>query len=206
MYHHYDVVVSSQTGVPLQGISIRAYNVTDSSLEPLFADESGTPIETVSGIPETALSDGDGNYDFYIDDGFYDLRFFQGEALLKIIDNVDMSAELTRDELAEPGAAALIGSTGPSNVQADLDARAKKSGDTFTGDVAAPRYFISDALNVWFGHNSGNGLVNFDSNDFLTYDKGSNKFIFVIGGNAVASLDGAGTFRVTGSLIPNTSP
>lgn len=122
MFHHYDVVVNATTGVPVDGAMIRAFNVADDSLADIYADESGTPIVTVSGIANAALSDGDGNYDFYINDGFYNLRFYIGDANIITISNVEMKNSLAVGDFAAPSFASLIGSTGPSNVQADINA------------------------------------------------------------------------------------
>lgn len=90
MYHFYDVVINDNTGVPLTGVIIRLYT-SAGVLVPLFADEAGTtPIEAVSGIANAAVTDGDGNYDFYVADGKYDIRFFIGDALLKVLQNIQM--------------------------------------------------------------------------------------------------------------------
>ena len=100
MYHFYDVVINDNTGVPLSGVIIRIYT-TSGVLVPLFADEAGTtPIEAVSGIPDAAVTDGDGNYDFYIADGKYDMRFFVGDALLKVLQNVQMIVASSAADLA----------------------------------------------------------------------------------------------------------
>lgn len=118
MYHFYDVVINDNTGVPLSGVIIRIYT-TAGVLVPLFADEAGTtPIEAVSGIPDAAVTDGDGNYDFYIADGKYDMRFFQGDAVLKVLKNIqmvvaasdlDVQGKAQATALGVPGDAANLG-------------------------------------------------------------------------------------------------
>lgn len=91
MFHHYDVVVNSDTGVPVGGARVQAFKVADDTLATIYADESGTPIAVISGVANTAVSDIDGNYDFYIEDGFYNLRYFVGSSNVFTIRNVEMS-------------------------------------------------------------------------------------------------------------------
>ena len=116
MYHHYDAVLNSKSGVPSADVIIRAFAVADDSIAPLFADESGTPIETASGIPNAAKSNADGNYDFFIADGFYNLRFYIGDALIQTIRNVQLKNAASADDvaaleaslLAKPDARAVV--------------------------------------------------------------------------------------------------
>lgn len=54
---------------------------------------------------------------------------------------------------------------------------------------------------------SGNNVViNFDANDYITYDRPNNKYLFSIGGFTVASIDASGVLRTLGAVIPNTTP
>jgi len=46
----------------------------------------------------------------------------------------------------------------------------------------------------------------FDTNDYIQYDRTTNKFGFVIGGTLVASIDSGGTLRVAGNVIGATAP
>lgn len=90
MYHFYDVVINEKTGVPLSNVIIRIYDDAG-VIVPLFADENGsTPIEAVSGLANAAVTDNGGNYDFYVADGTYDIRFFVGDAVLKVLANILM--------------------------------------------------------------------------------------------------------------------
>lgn len=98
MYHHYDVALNSKGG-PTADVIIRAFNVADDSIADLFSDESGTPIESVSGIANAAKSNAEGNYDFFIADGFYNLRFYIGDALVQTIRNVQFKNAASADEL-----------------------------------------------------------------------------------------------------------
>lgn len=114
MYHHYDAVLNSKSGVPTADVIIRAFAVADDSIAPLFADESGTPIETASGIPNAAKSNADGNYDFFIADGFYNLRFYIGDALIQTIRNIQMKNSASQDDLAAVAAQLPAAITDPA--------------------------------------------------------------------------------------------
>lgn len=48
--------------------------------------------------------------------------------------------------------------------------------------------------------------INFDSGDYLEYDRGANKLTLFIGGTARASVDSAGNLKVSGSLTASTTP
>ena len=112
MYHFYDVVINDNTGVPLSGAIIRIYTMAG-VLVPLFADEAGTtPIEAVSGIPDAAVTDGDGNYDFYIADGKYDMLFFQGDAVLKVLKNIQMVVAASDLDVQGKAEASALGVSG----------------------------------------------------------------------------------------------
>lgn len=90
MYHFYDVVINDKTGVPLGGVIVRVYDGTGSIIA-LYADEDGSvPIEAVSGFANAAVTDDAGNFDFYVSDGTYDMRFFVGDAVLKVLPSIQM--------------------------------------------------------------------------------------------------------------------
>lgn len=112
MFHHYDAVLNSKSGVPTADVIIRAFAVADDSIADLFADESGTPIESLSGIPNAAKSNADGNYDFFIADGFYNLRFYIGDALIQTIRNVQFKNSATVEDVEAKAQAAALGVTG----------------------------------------------------------------------------------------------
>lgn len=123
MYHHYDIAVNKSTGVPIPAVRVRAYNPVDDSIASLFSDNSGTPIETVSGIVDTAVADDAGNYSFYIDDGVYTLRIFEGDALRFTIADVPLSSDASlRIELSAVSGAQKVGTSSGATVQAKLDA------------------------------------------------------------------------------------
>lgn len=75
MFHHFDTITTT-TGDALAGWQVEAVVVGTSTIVPIFADEISTPIFNVSGVTNRAVSDSDGNYDFFIPDGDYSLRFY----------------------------------------------------------------------------------------------------------------------------------
>lgn len=114
MFHHYDVALNSKGG-PTADVIIRAFNVADDSIADMFADESSTPIESLSGIPNAAKSRSDGNYDFFIADGFYNLRFYIGDALIQSIRNVQFKNSATVEDVEAKAQASALGVTGAAD-------------------------------------------------------------------------------------------
>ena len=56
------------------GYRARCLALDGSSVAPIFADENGTPIATVSGTPNTAFTDETGAFDFWVEDGTYTIE------------------------------------------------------------------------------------------------------------------------------------
>lgn len=99
----------------------------DGTYAALYANSEGTPIADVSGVANTAKTDADGMYDFYVDDGDYDVEFYDKDDItsrLKTIPgvpmyglqaNADLAAAVTAAETAQAAAEESVGA-----VQADL--------------------------------------------------------------------------------------
>lgn len=106
MFHQVDLAINSKTSRVMPGVFVRLYDGGGAIVD-LFADESGTPIETVSGVANAALTDGDGLYDFWVEDGIYDVRFYYGDAeitnLRKIAFGANASIEIADQPTAEAG-------------------------------------------------------------------------------------------------------
>lgn len=74
---HYINTCTTEKGDALVGWQVECVQLADGiTTVPIFADESGTPIVTVSGIANRALVDDAGNYDFFVPEGNYSLRFY----------------------------------------------------------------------------------------------------------------------------------
>ena len=52
----------------------------------LYCDENSTPIIAVSGIADTAVTDSEGMYDIYVEDGLYDIEFFDKNSSDTLVD------------------------------------------------------------------------------------------------------------------------
>lgn len=82
--HVFNDVENRNTGVPMSGITVKAFDMASDTLLPIYADSSMTPL-----VPEsTCTTDADGMYRFYIDtSAVYRLRFYAGSTLLSTVDN-----------------------------------------------------------------------------------------------------------------------
>ena len=78
MFHKIDRVCTG-SGSALAGWQIECVLNSDlSTVVPIYANESSTPISTVSGVSNRAVSDAQGNYDFFVTEGTYGLKFYDG--------------------------------------------------------------------------------------------------------------------------------
>jgi lysophospholipase L1-like esterase len=78
MFHRQEIAVNESTGVPISGVIIRLYTSDDAAV-PLYSDQNGTPIVSVSGIDNAAVSDEAGNYSYYVPNGVYTERLYVGD-------------------------------------------------------------------------------------------------------------------------------
>lgn len=74
MFHLVDNL-QDKSGNALAGYYVKL-KVPGGAYATLYADTSRTPILSVSGIANTAITDANGRYDMYVDDGTYDVEFF----------------------------------------------------------------------------------------------------------------------------------
>lgn len=92
MFHFFDAITNTK------GDSLPGYygQVTDGSgnIIPIYSDDAGTPVATVSGIANMAKTDTDGMLSFYVPQGTYTLTIFSTDAATryKTIPNVPMGA------------------------------------------------------------------------------------------------------------------
>ena len=73
MYHYFNTLTNTR-GDSLVGYRVRCLALDGSSVVPIYADENGTPIATVSGTPNTAFTDETGAFDFWVEDGIYTIE------------------------------------------------------------------------------------------------------------------------------------
>lgn len=90
MYHYVNNLVNPANGNALPGYLVYALDEA-SQIVPIYSDKNGTPIQNVSGYDNAAISDDDGNFNFYIADGTYGVQFRSVDgAVLKTILNISM--------------------------------------------------------------------------------------------------------------------
>jgi len=75
MFHYFGTMQNAK-GDALSGWFAEVIDVTTSAVIAIYADEGGTPIAAVSGVTNRAKSDDAGNYDFFVADGNYSLKFY----------------------------------------------------------------------------------------------------------------------------------
>lgn len=120
----YTNAFTNRSGDSLPGYFAKLYD-SGGNLVDIFADASSTPISTVSGVANAALSDENGMFRWYVANGTYDIRFYDANDVFVSVETgvpmIDAGA-LTVDLSADTGAT-LVGSTGSITVQAALNAR-----------------------------------------------------------------------------------
>lgn len=123
LFKYYDALTNA-SGDSLVGYALRLFDSNGAAV-PLFADESMTPIISVSGKADTAISDDDGMIRFYVESGTYDIRKFDpNDAFIGPTEiAVPMIRGLNEVELAGDDGASLVGSSSGDTVQESLDAR-----------------------------------------------------------------------------------
>jgi hypothetical protein len=78
--------------------------------------------------------------------------------------------------------------------------------DTNAGHNFSGGPITLDDANIGIKRNGADPVYLCDANDYLTYNRSADKFVFVIGGVAVASIDASGNMRLKGTLIQSTTP
>lgn len=106
MFHQVDTVFNATSSKPIPGAQVQVYDASG-VIAAIFADQSGTPIESVSGIANTAVTDGDGVYDFWVADGTYDLRFFVGQSMVRSIPKIALDGSASAAVTTKANASAL---------------------------------------------------------------------------------------------------
>jgi hypothetical protein len=75
MFHFFEAITNTK-GDALIGYYVRAVDSTTGTAASLYADESATPIISVSNVADAALVDSDGNVSFWITGGTYHLDIY----------------------------------------------------------------------------------------------------------------------------------
>lgn len=125
MYHYVNSIANIR-GDALVGFYVKAVDPGAGNIVSIYADDSGTPIVSVSGIANAAEVDSDGNVSFWIPTGTYHLDIYATDAttFVKRVESLPMVTPndlVTATGLASSTGAAAVGRTGGSTVQTALD-------------------------------------------------------------------------------------
>jgi hypothetical protein len=78
--HHFFDAITNTSGDSLIGYFARVVNRSTQATVTIYADESGTPIQTVSGYANLAKTDDYGNLSLYVEPGTYHLDIYAADA------------------------------------------------------------------------------------------------------------------------------
>ena len=82
MFHYFDTITNTR-GDSLPNWQVECVTVNTTTVVPIFADENSTPIVNVSGVANRAVADENGNYDFFVPNGTYSLRFYNAQGVFQ---------------------------------------------------------------------------------------------------------------------------
>lgn len=78
---------TTTSGDSLVGWQVECVQLSDGeTVVPIFSDESSTPIASVSGVTNRAVTDARGNFEFYVENGTYSLRFYDAAGVFQRLD------------------------------------------------------------------------------------------------------------------------
>lgn len=123
MFYYYNAL-QTKSGDILPDYLVRLLDASGNEVD-IYADNSSTPIISVSGVANAAKADDLGMVRFFVPNGTYDIAIYDTTDTFKWREEgVPMydAGTLTTD-LSDDTGAALVGSTGGITVQASLDAR-----------------------------------------------------------------------------------
>ena len=106
----YTNAFTNRSGDSLPGYFARLYD-SGGNLVSIYADVNETPISTVSGVANAALSDENGMFRWYVANGTYDIRFYDAnDVFVSVETGVPMvDADALTTDLAASGGASLVG-------------------------------------------------------------------------------------------------
>lgn len=113
-YFHYYNAITNTSGDSLAGYFARVLNTSTGAAIPLYADDAGTAIITVSGYADLAVTDSAGNLSFYVEPGTYNVDLYAPDAttFIKRIPKVGMtSTQGVAGPAGPPGAAGNVASS-----------------------------------------------------------------------------------------------
>lgn len=132
----YTNALTNRSGDALPGYFARLYD-SGGNLVSIYADANETPISTVSGVANAALSDENGMFRWYVANGAYDIVFSDAnnQFVSREIGVPMFEASGVYDDLSASTGAALVGATS-GTVQASLNARPTSAALAASGGAA----------------------------------------------------------------------
>lgn len=126
MFHYLGTCTTSR-GAALPQWQVECVQLSDGTTTvPIYSDENSTPIATVSGVTNRAVCDDEGNYDFFVPEGTYSLRFYDSKGRFR----------KTQRYITMYGVAALALTGG--TLTGDLTVPAATYGDNWSGSGKVP--------------------------------------------------------------------
>jgi hypothetical protein len=170
MFHFFDAITNTK-GDALVGYFGKVIDPSTGNVVPIYSDDAGTAIVTVSGVADTAKVDTDGNLSLYVTPGTYHLDIYgtDGDTFQRRIQNLPMglntittaagssvSARTLLAAIANPIANQSAILTEPSRegtfVFDTSDLSAEVTADTAQGVYVAPSSDTTGASGAWVRH------------------------------------------------------
>ena len=117
MYCHHGVCFRAKFTLP--GYYVEC--LLDGVVQDIFADSSGTPIVSVSGVANRAQADSRGNFNFYVDGGTYDLRYYDQNGVYQFTESGYSMLDLPPSSVSTSAGAADTGKGVLLNANGALD-------------------------------------------------------------------------------------
>lgn len=170
MFHQFGNCVNTK-GDALPGWYVECVEYSDmSTVVSIYSDENSTPIISASGVANRALVDVEGNYDFFVTEGTYGLKFydhsgvFQGQQRYLPMYGADASIESSKANATALG------------IDGDADDMGTFTGSTITSNGTAKAALqeletANEAIVTNLAASTGAGLVGFSHSE--TYSDGT---------------------------------
>ncbi len=161
--------IEGASGAGLAGLYVRLLNRDSGAVVTLYADTSDTPIISVSGVANAALTDVNGFYTLFVADGTYNLEVLQSDAAtrLKLIEGVSVTGDVTAELVAlkdtanasATAAEADAAAAEAAKVDAEAAADAAAVSGTVYADAATGRAAVANGVYYLAVGTTGNGAI-----------------------------------------------
>lgn len=194
MYHLIDNFTNTK-GDALVGYYVKL-KVPGGAYATLFADVSSTPIISVSGVADTAITDAIGQFSLYVADGSYDIEFFDAAdptQRVRTISSVPMfgfdTATLANIAAASGFADTATAQAGVATTQAGI-ATTQAGVATTQAGVATTQAGVAVAASVLSGYYTtvAAGALATTSPDTFLSDEGGQLTLYDADGNSIEGV------------------